>query len=228
MTDLWHPAPRDHGPLEGLWIPTCSNGTTIEMGFESAGACMRYMIRSGLMPKNSVINSVRLDKVNHAEFSEDDLYEDRPADGPPDDPRWEWIETTTPGREMWTKGACNHLPDSRHPVSSDLTGELLAWFCADCGTQFDADRWPVPEGMWVPIPEVINGRSMTMAKNDGQLEFKIVQPPHPVREFLASLAGLGWSLMAPVWAMAKSFHAEYGFPFIVAQVWLWGYILGWW
>jgi hypothetical protein len=38
------------------------------------------------------------------------------------------------------------------------TRQLVAWWCPDCGQQFEWDRWPVPEDLWVPLPEVKRGK----------------------------------------------------------------------
>lgn len=46
---VWYPA-QGNGALEGLWYPRSTDGREITMGFESAGACMRYMTRAGLVP----------------------------------------------------------------------------------------------------------------------------------------------------------------------------------
>lgn len=74
-------------------------------------------------------------------------------DGPPDDDRFDWVELRTFGeaRSTWVKGACYH----RTPAPVDLrTGQLVAWWCGDCGQQFEWDRWPVPDHLWVPLPEI--------------------------------------------------------------------------
>lgn len=75
-----------------------------------------------------------------------------PPPPPPDDPRWDWINVGTLAEPyVWAKGQCHHLT----PAPVDLkTGQLVAWWCPDCGRQFDAERWPVPDGMWLPLPEV--------------------------------------------------------------------------
>lgn len=81
----------------------------------------------------------------------DDAEPDNP---PPDDPRFEWIlirDFSDPDG-YWIKGACHHLTPA--PVNLN-TMQLVAWWCPDCGRQFDADRWPCPENMWLPLPEVI-------------------------------------------------------------------------
>jgi hypothetical protein len=80
-----------------------------------------------------------------------DPYDDQFA---PRDPRFEWVNTQTMGEAAptWLKAGCRHLT----PAPVDLrTTELVAWWCPDCGRQFDRDRWPVPDGMWVPLPDVI-------------------------------------------------------------------------
>lgn len=72
---------------------------------------------------------------------------------PPDDPRFEWIEDQNfAGEQQWIKGGCHHLT----PAPVDLsTGELVAWWCPDCGEQFDRDRWPCPEDLWTPLPDIV-------------------------------------------------------------------------
>lgn len=83
-----------------------------------------------------------------------DPFEDDPVpDSPPDDPRFEWIKIQNFADPVghWIKGACNHLT----PAPVDLrTCQLVAWWCPDCGEQFEADRWPVPDDLWVPLPEI--------------------------------------------------------------------------
>jgi hypothetical protein len=166
--DTWYPA-QGNGDLDGLWYPACTNGEKIFMGFESAGACMRYMTRSGLAPTGvhmskhkakadgpPVALAVDAFKVNPWPVVPlSDLVEN-PADLPPDN-RSEWIDTRTVSDigPVWTRGRCYH--NGRMPVDSYPSGELVAWWCADCGEQFDADRWPVPDGMHIPtaLPDII-------------------------------------------------------------------------
>jgi len=71
------------------------------------------------------------------------------------DPRWDWCEitTTADSHSQWIKGRCNHL--TPEPVDVYPTGELVRWLCVDCGSEFDPDRWPVPEGMWMPVPRPV-------------------------------------------------------------------------
>lgn len=185
MVDLikpvWYPA-QGNGSLEGFWYPACTDGETIEMGFESAGACMQYLTRSGLasggvhmsrktgdkgtpITLEKPVRPVPLqpDQCRHKadrdrcavctapDDPEPETEAERPA-GMPDDPRFDWVEVTNfAGETTWIKGRCHHLG----PAPVDLrTGQLVAWWCPDCGEQFEWDRWPVPSGLWVPLPEV--------------------------------------------------------------------------
>lgn len=67
--------------------------------------------------------------------------------GPPEDPRWDWVNVSTMSRpDQWIRGECRHLaPDPvlvKDPV--DVTGEtliLVAWYCPDCDGQFEPDRF---------------------------------------------------------------------------------------
>jgi hypothetical protein len=78
----------------------------------------------------------------------------RPYTGEPDDDRWDWIETARfDGQSEWIKGRCYHK--TPEPVDAYPTGELVRWLCPDCGQTFEPDRWPVPEGMWIRIPDPV-------------------------------------------------------------------------
>ena len=56
----------------------------------------------------------------------------------PLDPRWEWSEITALGdlERRYIAVRCNHL--ELLPVTSVVTGELLARLCATCDAQLDA------------------------------------------------------------------------------------------
>ena len=97
----------------------------------------------------------RLDEIRResAERMEKILFAEAEDDGPPDDDRWDWVETTFGGQPEWIKGQCNHL--TPEPVDSYPSGELVRWLCVDCGQTFEPDRWPVPDSMWVRIPDPV-------------------------------------------------------------------------
>lgn len=141
-------------------------------------------------------------------------------DGPPDDDRFDWVETRSfaDARSTWTRGACYH----RTPTPVDLrTGQLVAWWCKDCGQQFEWDHWPVPSHLWVPLPEVDRSRikgvevvvpsgfeqKFREAMNLGGATPVTVMTNHrrqpaPVRAFLTTWNGIktsvivGWPLYA--------------------------------
>ena len=167
-----HPDRQARG--DAPWFPAFRNpdgtvGETLALGFEKAGDVMAYLRRSGLAawagvgprpyedqrdrPDLSRPETVALpDPFSMDEDPFDELMADDRPDGMPDDPRFEWVEISTfSGHRQWTKGRCNHLT----PAPVDLrTGQLVAWWCPDCGDQFEWDRWPVPDHLWVPLPEV--------------------------------------------------------------------------
>lgn len=125
------------------------------IGFEAYKECKAYIDQA------DPAELTRLSKIMPAPTSlaketDDPFYGGEPDrdDGPPDDDRFEWVEDQFLGEAQprWIKSRCNHLT----PAPVDLrTGELVAWWCPDCGEQFDRDRWPCPDDMWVPLPEVI-------------------------------------------------------------------------
>lgn len=158
--------------------PDGSEGETLRLEFESAGAVMAYLKRAGLAawdgrtdrpvsfpkcrhlqtPDRCAVCTAPDDPDHDRLFADQNPEPDRP-DGMPDDPRFEWVSITnfSDANPRWIKGRCNHLT----PAPVDLrTGELVAWWCPDCGEQFEWDRWPVPDHLWVPLPEVDRSRIM--------------------------------------------------------------------
>ncbi len=181
--DSWYPA-QGNGELAGLWYPKHPDGTEIPMGFESAAACMRYLTRSGLAPGGVHMRkhgdrppvTISLDKVSDQLMPSRETEADEAptcrhnqakqrcavCTAPPGAVhrvRHDLVETTSfAGKSTWIKGRCHHLEDARHPVDNRITGELLAWWCSDCGEQSPPERWPCPEGMWLPLPEIQRGK----------------------------------------------------------------------
>ena len=142
-------------------------------------------------------------------------------DGPPDDDRWDWVETTFGGQPEWTKGQCNHL--TPEPVDSYPSGELVRWLCVDCGQTFEPDRWPVPDGMWVRIPDpVLNSHRLKIGHKAPDV---IVAHKAPVRTTTKVIDCLGsaWQgiKVAAEWAILT--YAVW----LVALFYL-GILLEWW
>jgi hypothetical protein len=123
------------------------------LGFQDRADCVAYIAQAD----PDELNRLATREINYSAgpgrvLTRDIIAEAERDDGPPDDPRFEWVETTTfAGETRWTRGRCHHLT----PAPVDLiTGELVAWWCPDCGEQFPANRWPCPEHLWLPLPEV--------------------------------------------------------------------------
>jgi hypothetical protein len=110
--------------------------------------CLR-MLRDGVCPKQS------------------DPHHGYHREGPPDDPRWEWVDASTMSQpNQWTKGACRHLTPVPVETDDPLTGEKVkvAEICPDCDQQiwtWADDDLPEPNGFerWAyptPPPPRIN------------------------------------------------------------------------
>lgn len=195
---------------DGMWQPRTKSGEAVPLFFETAGAVMAYLHRSGLQPRPGV----KLDMVKHLPADEVRAFMDAwttrshkqvimppptemsPA-GPDDDDRWEWIDTATvaDAGPVWIKGQCRHT--APEPVDAYPTGELVAWLCPDCGDTFEPDRWPCPEGMWRRIPERFMNSPMTVRKTGGQLVFEVQKSPVGERV---------WSGFVSVWEGLKRDH----------------------
>lgn len=138
--DGWYPLQED----DGLWYAHHRPEGRINIGFPSAGACMAYLVRADLIPRGDLNVSAASERLTILSSG---------SDGPPDDDRFEWVDTSTMAEpDQWIRGRCNHMVPE--PVDAYPTGELVAWLCPDCGGQFPAERWPVPEGMWRRIPDL--------------------------------------------------------------------------
>lgn len=196
--DTWYPA-QGNGKLDGLWYPKCTNGEEIELGFENAGACMRYLTRSGLAPtgvhmSKKKINgdgppkTIKLEREPAMLIYSDEfqinpwptvpLPETAPVDRPPDD-RSDWVDirTMSDTGPRWIRGRCHHR--GKVPVESVIGDELLAWWCADCGEQFDPERWPTPEGLHITetLPEIIRPSAASFV--DTYADPELIGPEYP-------------------------------------------------
>lgn len=84
--------------------------------------------------------------------------------GPPDDPRWEWVnvQTMSDPDPVWIKGQCRHTAPEPVEVADPLTGDrlLVAKICPDCDRQIwnwaDEDL-PEPNGFerWAYAPSSV-------------------------------------------------------------------------
>jgi hypothetical protein len=105
------------------------------------------------------VGNVTAPPWGHKPPSVDDPKE-RDVSAAPEDPRWEWIETSTLDQpDQWTRGRCNHL--NAVPVQQDaaLGGETVAHLCIDCDTQLPADwrQRPARGGVFArPEPVVLH------------------------------------------------------------------------
>jgi hypothetical protein len=214
----------------------------LNMEFESAGAVMAFLRRSGLAAWDgrtaavSMVKGLPYEDARRFQDAWNSSQDDRQVilpdgmtitpleNGPagPEDDRFEWINiaTVSDAGPVWTKGACRH----RHPEPVDTypTGELVRWLCVDCGEEFEPDRWPLPEGMWRRIPERVLNSPMTMAKENGQLRFEV----HHVRGPFEAM----WDGFVAVWERLRT-AAELAFicwPIWVWVIWVGGSWLGWW
>lgn len=147
----------------------------------------------------------------------------------PDDDRWEWVDVSTYGQPQWIKGECNHK--TPEPVDAYPSGELVAWLCVDCGDTFEADRWPVPEGMWRRIPHLFeDGPSGSLHKTDGQ---PVIRQDDDLRTHWL-FAGLGllaketWGMLELAWNRLKVRTNQAMIISMVGSWWLIGHGLGWW
>ncbi len=121
-------------------------------------------------------------------------------DGMPDDPRFDWVDAQTIADQgsVWIKGRCNHLT----PAPVDLrTGELVAWWCPDCGEQFDRNRWPVPDGMWLPLPDIVRPPGFKESITDSFTDLRITGTAGSGVPWRAFWDGLKFSVAVlwPVW-----------------------------
>jgi hypothetical protein len=228
--DTWYPA-QGNGDLDGLWYPACTNGEKIELGFESAGACMRYLTRSGLAPTGVHMSKKKINgdgPPKTIKFEREPMVilgdgfqinpwptvplqdqVENPADQPPDD-RSEWIKEQFFGDPdpQWIRGRCHHK--GRVPVESVIGDELLAWWCADCGEQFEPERWPVPDGLHIPetLPEIIRPSAASFV--DTYADPGLIGPADKERTpwWVYTRAGipvsLYWDLFVPAWQGLKT------------------------
>lgn len=160
--NTWYPWQAD----DGLWHAACIGPDNVRryfrnIGFEDKDKCHRYIVKADRAELFRMAIPVPAHMVRTEDsrgFASDQFSsgpgndpENSPA-GPPEDPRFDWVEISTmSGDRTWIKGKCHHLT----PAPVDLrTGELVAWWCPDCGDQFDRDRWPCPEHLWIPLPEI--------------------------------------------------------------------------
>lgn len=179
-------------------------GRVINLWCETAGDVMAYLNRSGLAPAWSGQTGESLHrpgdpygpslvtpkkKINPVTVTYGDefqinpwptvpLLDKAPVDQPPDD-RSEWIEEQFFGQAQptWIRGRCHHK--GRVPVESVIGDELLAWWCADCGEQFDPERWPAPEGLHITetLPEIIRPSAVSFV--DTYADPELIGPEYP-------------------------------------------------
>lgn len=234
-TGLWYPARFDRVKVEGTRQYVDNVLEVLTFGFERLNDCHTYLVRSGLATAVQRTD----DSVSYVDLSKpsaDDTGEaGTEADGAPrcrhrqikqrcavctapNDPdydgpaRYDLVEITTiAGKEEWIKSRCYHIDDARHPVDNKITGELLAWWCSDCGEQFSAERWPCPPDMWVPLPEIQHGGSLVDTYADPEL---IGSDPSGLLSV--------WEAFVSVWSGLK-ISLKYTWPLWLVAAW---FVLG--
>lgn len=257
----WYP----HSCPDGTWQPRTKGGDAIKMYFESSAACMAYLRRSGLVLPPGVAIIKGMTTANAAKFlaawnARDERnrvmllpkgtdilpVETSPAgpeDTPPDDDRWEWVNTATmsDAGPVWTKGACRHK--TPEPVDAYPTGELVAWLCVDCGGTFEPDRWPVPEGMWRripalfdqhddrPEPDFVDTHTDMGLVGDELHDHWLVSGVVLLAKEIKGLAEIAWGeLLEPAWYGIKEWFeiTLLCWPVIVVLVYYAKITVGWW
>lgn len=227
------------------------------IGFEDRADCVAYIAQAdpeelGRLATREVTYRPRRVHTSDA-IEEHRRKRKRMQNGKPDDPRFEWvqIQTFSDPKPRWIKGPCNHLT----PAPVDLrTGELVAWWCPDCGEQFERDRWPVPEHLWVPLPEVrrVPGTHLSREVFDDRYADRltvlhpngyerwaygsrsmaaVIKREVDEREpFLIRTATQAIDLFKAPWYVIKTTATGmlFSLPVWVWIIWCVGYMLGWW
>lgn len=205
MTDHWYPRQK----ADRLWYPADAGAgsRTLPMGFELRSDCVAYLERTRLIRGN--LSPVDLAKgiPSQPTILEDGTVIEplptsyrpplTPADPPPDDDRSEWVDirTISDTGPVWIKGRCNH----RTPAPVDLrTGELVAWWCPDCGEQFPAGRWTCPPDLWLPLPDIIRPPWPGQSFVDAYADPGLIGPAYPKIGFVDV-----WDSFVSVWDAIK-------------------------